>query len=61
VILLSLVATLTRTIHSLELIFCNALAHGSGTGDTTRDHLKEFVDVVGTRPFLMFEDFDAIL
>jgi hypothetical protein len=48
VILLSFVATLARAIHSLELIFRNTLAHGSGTGYTTRYHLEEFIDVVGS-------------
>jgi hypothetical protein len=61
VVFLSLVSTLTRAIHSLELIFRDTLAHGSSTGDTTRNHLEKFVDVVGSGPFLMFEDFDAVL
>lgn len=61
VVLLSLVATFARTRNSLELVFCDTLAHGSGTGHTTRDHLKQLVNVVGTRPFLVLENLDAHL
>jgi len=60
-IFLSFVTTLTRAIDSLELIFCDTLTHSSGTGHTTGDHLEKFIDVVGSRPFLVLEDFDAIL
>lgn len=60
-IFLSLVTTLTGAIDSLELIFCDTLTHSSGTRHTTGDHLEKFIDVVGSGPFLMFEDFDTVL
>ena len=60
-VFLGFVSALARAIHSLELIFRDTLAHGSSTGDTARNHLEEFVDIVGSGPFLMFEDFDAVL
>jgi hypothetical protein len=39
-IFLSLIPTLTRTIHSFELIFRDTFAHGCGTGDAARDHFE---------------------
>lgn len=39
-VLLGFVATLAGSGNSLELIFCDTLAHGSGTRHATRDHLE---------------------
>lgn len=60
-LLLSFIPTLSGPVYSLELIFRDTFTHGSGTGHTTRDHFEQFINVIGSRPFLMFEDFYAIL
>lgn len=60
-VFLGFVATFARTGNSLELIFCDTFAHGGSTGHTARDHLKQLIDIVSARPFLMFEDLYTIL
>lgn len=60
-VFLSFVATLARTGNSLELVFCDSLAHGSSTRHTARDHLKQLIDVISSRPFLMLKNLYTIL
>lgn len=46
---------------SLELIFCDTLAHRSRRTNTAGHHLQHVVDIVGTTPLLMCKHVDLVL
>lgn len=45
----------------LELVLSHTLAHSSSAAHTTRDHLEQVIDVVGTTPLLVGDDVNALL
>lgn len=45
----------------MELVFSNALTHGSRTANTARHHLEHLINVVRAAPFLVFDDIDPVI
>jgi hypothetical protein len=47
----------SKTSISVELILSHTLPHGARAAHTTRHHLQKVIRVIGTRPFLMCDNF----
>jgi len=45
----------------MELILRNAFTHGTSTAHTTLHHLQQLINVVGSRPFLMFNNINTAI